>query len=234
MTRPDPQAPQSTHDRESTAIPRQRSAQIGNVPFILALLSAVLTFIPATRTAGMVLLLLLGIPALVAWIRSRKLTDGSRGLTTSTLVICALVFVFGAAMSPSSPPSAPTPDATSTAQAQRAPAQLPTAEPPAPQASPAPAPVQLIPPVLQPAPVVVPAPKIAPIPPAQPPVRSPAAGTSCGAGTYVNVDGDCVQRPTSASSPPPGATARCKDGEYSFSQNRRGTCSGHGGVAAWL
>ncbi len=35
-------------------------------------------------------------------------------------------------------------------------------------------------------------------------------------------------------SPPPGATARCKDGTYSFSQTRQGTCSHHGGVAEWL
>jgi len=30
-----------------------------------------------------------------------------------------------------------------------------------------------------------------------------------------------------------GATARCRDGSYSYSQNRRGTCSHHGGVAVW-
>jgi hypothetical protein len=34
--------------------------------------------------------------------------------------------------------------------------------------------------------------------------------------------------------PPPGATALCKDGTYSFSQTRSGTCSHHGGVAVWL
>jgi hypothetical protein len=34
--------------------------------------------------------------------------------------------------------------------------------------------------------------------------------------------------------PPPGATAVCKDGTYSFSQTRSGTCSHHGGVATWL
>jgi hypothetical protein len=34
--------------------------------------------------------------------------------------------------------------------------------------------------------------------------------------------------------PPPGATALCKDGTYSFSQTRSGTCSHHGGVAIWL
>lgn len=31
-----------------------------------------------------------------------------------------------------------------------------------------------------------------------------------------------------------GATAICRDGTYSFSQHRRGTCSHHGGVAQWL
>jgi len=33
---------------------------------------------------------------------------------------------------------------------------------------------------------------------------------------------------------PPLATARCKDGTYSFSQHARGTCSSHGGVAERL
>lgn len=31
-----------------------------------------------------------------------------------------------------------------------------------------------------------------------------------------------------------GATAICRDGTYSYSANRRGTCSHHGGVAQWL
>ena len=34
--------------------------------------------------------------------------------------------------------------------------------------------------------------------------------------------------------PPAGATAQCRDGTYSFSQHRSGTCSHHGGVARWL
>jgi hypothetical protein len=38
----------------------------------------------------------------------------------------------------------------------------------------------------------------------------------------------------SAKAPPPGATARCRDGTYSYSKHRRGTCSHHGGVAEWL
>jgi hypothetical protein len=33
---------------------------------------------------------------------------------------------------------------------------------------------------------------------------------------------------------PPGATAKCRDGTYSYSQHRSGTCSHHGGVAEWL
>src|SRR5437879_3965085 len=35
-------------------------------------------------------------------------------------------------------------------------------------------------------------------------------------------------------SAPSGATARCRDRTYSFSAHRRGTCSHHGGVYAWL
>jgi len=34
-------------------------------------------------------------------------------------------------------------------------------------------------------------------------------------------------------SDPPGATALCKDGTYSFSQSHSGTCLGHGGVLRW-
>jgi len=37
-----------------------------------------------------------------------------------------------------------------------------------------------------------------------------------------------------AGSVPAGATARCRDGTYSFSQHRSGTCSHHGGAATWL
>src|SRR5437899_6854128 len=39
---------------------------------------------------------------------------------------------------------------------------------------------------------------------------------------------------SAGSSPPPGATALCRDGTYSYSQHRSGTCSHHGGVAKWL
>lgn len=53
---------------------------------------------------------------------------------------------------------------------------------------------------------------------------------------YRNVDGERVHSPayTSDNSIPAGASARCRDGTYSFSRNRRGTCSQHGGVSQWL
>lgn len=51
---------------------------------------------------------------------------------------------------------------------------------------------------------------------------------------YVNTAGNTVHSPAYADSVPIGASARCRDGTYSFSQSRRGTCSHHGGVAQWL
>ena len=53
-------------------------------------------------------------------------------------------------------------------------------------------------------------------------------------GTYVNSKGQTVSRPENCSAAPKGATAQCRDGTYSFSQSRRGTCSHHGGVSKWL
>jgi Protein of unknown function (DUF3761) len=51
---------------------------------------------------------------------------------------------------------------------------------------------------------------------------------------YTSVDGNRVHSPAYSDSVPPGASALCRDGTYSFSQNRRGTCSRHGGVSQWL
>lgn len=53
-------------------------------------------------------------------------------------------------------------------------------------------------------------------------------------GTYTNVDNVEVPSPYYAPSAPSGATALCRDGTYSFSQHRSGTCSHHGGVEEWL
>ncbi|MFE0024707.1 DUF3761 domain-containing protein [Amycolatopsis sp. NPDC059021] len=77
-----------------------------------------------------------------------------------------------------------------------------------------------------------PAPAYSPPPvettPAAPKTTAPA---ECDADHYRNSSGVCVQRPGSN---PAGATALCKDGSYSYSQHRSGTCSGHGGVRTWL
>jgi outer membrane biosynthesis protein TonB len=70
--------------------------------------------------------------------------------------------------------------------------------------------------------------------PAVAPTPTPTKPTSCPNGYYMNVDGDCIQSPTASPSAPAGATAECRDGTYSFSQNHSGTCSHHGGVARWL
>jgi hypothetical protein len=69
---------------------------------------------------------------------------------------------------------------------------------------------------------------------APPAPAPPAAPTNCTNGTYVNSAGATVCSPEVSSSAPSGATAKCNDGTYSFSQSRRGTCSSHGGVAEWL
>ena len=39
---------------------------------------------------------------------------------------------------------------------------------------------------------------------------------------------------TTETAPPEGATARCRDGHYSFALERRAACSQHGGVTEWL
>jgi|SRR3989344_5569454 len=51
---------------------------------------------------------------------------------------------------------------------------------------------------------------------------------------YTNSKGNTVHSPAYSNSVPAGASAQCRDGTYSFSQSRRGTCSHHGGVAKWL
>ncbi|UQX10263.1 DUF3761 domain-containing protein [Candidatus Mycobacterium methanotrophicum] len=64
---------------------------------------------------------------------------------------------------------------------------------------------------------------------------SPAnAVMQCSKGYYKAASGDCVHRPVcGVPSPPPGATAKCADGCYTFSETLDGdsTCHGHGGVA---
>lgn len=80
------------------------------------------------------------------------------------------------------------------------------------------------------------APKITP--PAPRPTNSTTdnqpTDTSTAPKTYKNIDGDTILSPYHAPSAPAGASAQCRDGTYSFSAHRQGTCSHHGGVAQWL
>jgi hypothetical protein len=71
---------------------------------------------------------------------------------------------------------------------------------------------------------------------ARPPHHPAPAPAAEGAGPayYINSSGHRVHRPERAPATPAGATARCRDGAWSFSEHHRGTCSHHGGVAAWL
>src|SRR4029453_9440245 len=57
-----------------------------------------------------------------------------------------------------------------------------------------------------------------PVSPPSPPPAPPPSGNTC-------------SRPSNA---PASATAVCKDGTFSSSQNRSGTCSSHGGVQCWI
>lgn len=68
----------------------------------------------------------------------------------------------------------------------------------------------------------------------QRPAQAPVAIPTQNIDYYTNSRGDEVQSPTYYNSAPSGASAQCRDGTYSFSQSRRGTCSHHGGVAEWI
>ena len=194
MSQPVQAAPQPSDDNQS-GMSQRPAAAVGNVPFIFVLLSAILTLIPGSRMVGIVFLVLLAIPALVVWVRARKLTDGSRGLTTSTLVILFGAFILGAALAPSSAPTAEAVPPAPVEQAAVPPAPQPlVAAPPAPQAVPAPQPlVQAPPPTAAPAPQVAPAPPVKPEPPVAPaprvaptPVPETQAGESSSAVYYKN------------------------------------------------
>jgi hypothetical protein len=66
------------------------------------------------------------------------------------------------------------------------------------------------------------------------PVKVPVTPPTQNIEYYTNTRGNEVQSPTYYNSAPAGASAKCRDGTYSFSQSRRGTCSHHGGVSQWL
>jgi hypothetical protein len=68
-----------------------------------------------------------------------------------------------------------------------------------------------------------------------PPSLSDQPTASVGLG-YTNSRGEHVASPmrTVDGQPPAGASAKCRDGTFSFSRSRSGTCSHHGGVGQWL
>ena len=88
------------------------------------------------------------------------------------------------------------------------------------------------------------APRTAPAPPPPPAAPPPASSVQRAPDKngllehkyYTNSSGQRIHAPahTQTGDVPPGASAQCRDGSYSFSTHRRGTCSRHGGVAEWL
>ncbi len=185
MSQPTQVVPQPADSTQPTTTQRP-AAKVGNVVLVLVLLSGILTLIPWTRTAGLAFLIVLAIPAIVVWGRARKLTDGSRGLTSTTLVLGAGAFILGSAFSAS--PAAP---AATTATAAPTVAQAPTttssapvaALPPAAVVTPAPQPVVPARPT-----VAAPAPRVAPAPPQPVAPQAERLGQSGGAAYYKNCD----------------------------------------------
>ncbi len=231
--------------------PRHR---FGAIVFGLAAVAALLAVFPATAPAGMILCFLLVVPAIVAVWRARRAPVGARRRSWVALAVAPVFFVVAAGVMPHPPVTATAVEAAPAGVSAAAPTSDPVAPatvapttvaaPVTTQVVPVPAPVEVAA-AVAPAPavaaqVVAPqavapqaaAPKAAAAP--QPAAPKPVAGASCGANSYINSSGNCVPRPVAAATAPAGATAQCKDGDYSFSQHRSGTCSGHGGVSRWL
>jgi len=53
-------------------------------------------------------------------------------------------------------------------------------------------------------------------------------------GAYTSGSTSTASSSGSSTSTSTDATAQCRDGSYSYSQHRSGTCSHHGGVARWI
>jgi hypothetical protein len=69
------------------------------------------------------------------------------------------------------------------------------------------------------------------VPKPAPVVQKPTPKPTTARPTYVPPPVVVVPPP---SGDPAGVTAQCRDGSYSYSQHRSGTCSHHGGVARWI
>jgi hypothetical protein len=264
-------------DAPTVRLPRvaSRRSLLGSVTFAAVLLGAVLAVFPATAAPGLLLCLLAIVPAVVAFLRSRKGRVRGNRQALAAMVMAPVFFVVAAVvLAATAPPPAKVPVPGTVAAASPAAEQAPESGAPAPTTSAPAVAAQAVAPVVAPAPEVAPQPivvvpaapqhvvavpaapqrvvaapaapqhvavpvaKPRPAPAAAPkPVPQPVVGTApaCNEAThYVNSSGNCVLRPVAAASAPAGATAKCGDGTYSSSQHRQGTCSKHGGVAAWL
>lgn len=91
-------------------------------------------------------------------------------------------------------------------------------------------------PTITPFPTIYIAPTIKYVASTTPPASTESSNGLSNNNYYTNTGGNEVHSPAASTdgSVPAGATAKCGDGTYSFSQSHRGTCSSHGGVAEWL
>ncbi|MFC5062669.1 DUF3761 domain-containing protein [Actinomycetospora atypica] len=179
--------------------------------------------------------------AIFAW-SSWRLRGAARGIGYAAAGVVLLFGVLVSAVPAAAPPAA-TVAASAPLSASATPATTPSSSPVVPAPAPAPVPAPRAVAALPPAPVARPivraaTPRPAYAVPAAPRKTAGLPGASSGGNalgsTYTNVDGNQVQRPVAAAAQPAGASAKCKDGTWSFSQHRSGTCSGHGGVASWV
>ncbi|WP_234028026.1 DUF3761 domain-containing protein [Pseudonocardia dioxanivorans] len=203
---------------------------------VLVVLGALFAVIPATAPLGLVLCLAASVPAVMAWRGTRGAPPNVRRPAVAAVALAptflVVAIVVGTTTSSPARPAALLAEPGGTTRAA-----VPSLAPPPPSPTSlrqAPVSTSAASPTVAPAPVTSRrAAAVAPRPTAAPPSVAGRAAPACDTSThYVNVSGNCVPRPGSSTTESP--TAVCKDGEPSYSQHRRGTCSGHGGVDRYL
>ncbi len=155
-------------DAPTVRLPRvgPRRSLLGTATFVLVLLGAALAVFPATAAAGLLLCLLAIVPAVVAFLRSRKGRARGNSQALAAMVMAPVFFVVAAVvLAATAPPAAKTPVPGAVAAASPAADQAPESSAPA-TSAPAVAEQAVVP-----APAVAPAPVVA----AQPVVAVPAA-----------------------------------------------------------
>jgi hypothetical protein len=233
-----------THGDQQATVRRSRLVV---VTLAVVLLGALCAVIPPVAPLGFVLCALAIVPAVVGYVRVSRRGAAHRGQALGALILAPTFFlvsfvVVGLTATPTPATAAHT---AALASAAPAPALPPAAAAPAAPvlvAAPAPplaaAPAAVVPttPLASVAPPVATTPHRVSRPSHAPaPAPAPATSSSCDEAThYINSSHACVPRPVAAASEPAGATARCNDGTYWFSQHHQGTCSSHRGVASWL